>query len=79
MIVFLQQIWGSVLNHVAGVHEWGDLRGDGQCLHGNTAPVSEINASKSIISKSSVTWNLLRDVVLDPQLQKDMKYYADFL
>jgi hypothetical protein len=71
-------LWHSIVHHVAGQHSWADFFGGiTQCQHG---PISDsIDMSKPILEKGSDAWRKFRDIVLDPKLISDLKYYIDFL
>lgn len=71
----MQTRWKSILHHVADQHEWLDYSGEGACQHG---AMQLADSNKPVLAKGSPAWQKLRDVVLDQNLLKELKYYVDF-
>ncbi|XP_068112065.1 uncharacterized protein [Hyperolius riggenbachi] len=63
--------WHGVLNHVCNIHQWRNGDVESGCKHGE---LTGDNGCRPWLSKPSLAYIALRDVILCPQMDRDLKH-----
>ncbi|XP_068112059.1 uncharacterized protein [Hyperolius riggenbachi] len=63
--------WHGVLNHVCNIHQWKNGDVESGCKHGE---LTGDDVSRPWLSKPSLAYIALRDVILCPQMDRDLKH-----
>ncbi|XP_071986317.1 uncharacterized protein [Engystomops pustulosus] len=71
----LLEKWNSVLNHTANEHSWSGNKLYHRCEHDS---IQEYNRRRKWLPWGSAAHNSLREIVLNPKLQEDLKHLFTF-
>lgn len=72
----LKEKWVSILNHVTDVHKWEGNSYVNECLHDSLS--EEMREKKKWLDKNSLSYEMLKSVVLNERTISDLPYLAQF-